>query len=78
MAKEKDAKGGGVSKVKLALGAASLFFFIVGVKRTFRTEEGREIREMDEETESPGGTPPLSGHPRSSSRHPHTARGRGH
>ncbi len=29
-----------VSKVKLALGAASLFLFIVGVKRSFRIEEG--------------------------------------
>jgi hypothetical protein len=28
-----------VSKVKLALGAASLFLFIVGVKRTFDMEE---------------------------------------
>lgn len=32
----------GVSKVKIALGAASLFLFIVGVKRTFRTEETEE------------------------------------
>lgn len=51
MEKDSEVKGGGVSKVKLALGAASLFFFIVGVKRTFRTEEGREIREGDEEIE---------------------------
>lgn len=29
-----------VSKVKLALGAASLFLFIVGVKRSFDIEEG--------------------------------------
>jgi hypothetical protein len=29
----------GVSKVKLAIGAASLFLFIVGLKRSFRMEE---------------------------------------
>lgn len=29
----------GVSKVKLALGAAGLLLFIVGVSKTFRTEE---------------------------------------
>lgn len=28
------------SKVKLALGAASLFLFLVGVKRTYRSEDG--------------------------------------
>jgi hypothetical protein len=37
----------GVSKWKLALGAASLFFFLVGVKRSFRTEEGEEISKHD-------------------------------
>lgn len=30
----------GVSKVKLALGAAGLLLFIVGVSKTFRPEEG--------------------------------------
>lgn len=30
---------GGISKVKLALGAASLFLFIVGLKRTFSMED---------------------------------------
>jgi hypothetical protein len=30
----------GISKVKLALGAASLFLFIIGVKRTFRIDPG--------------------------------------
>lgn len=34
---------GGISKVALALGAASLFLFVIGLKRTFRTDEGREI-----------------------------------
>lgn len=30
---------GGISKVKLAIGAASLFLFIVGVKRTYHSGE---------------------------------------
>lgn len=30
---------GGISKVKLAIGAASLFLFIVGVKRSYRSHE---------------------------------------
>ena len=34
---------GGISKVKLALGAASLFFFLVGLKRSFRKDDGTEI-----------------------------------
>lgn len=33
-------KAGGMSKGKLLLGAAGLFLFIVGVRRTFRTEAG--------------------------------------
>jgi hypothetical protein len=28
----------GISKVKLAIGAASLFLFIIGVKRTFQMD----------------------------------------
>jgi len=36
------------SRLKLAIGAASLFFFVIGVKRTFRTEDGREILTTDE------------------------------
>ena len=31
-----------VSTVQLAVGAASLFLFIVGLKRTFRVEDARE------------------------------------
>ena len=31
----------GVSKLQLAIGAASLFLFIVGLKRTFRVEDHR-------------------------------------
>jgi hypothetical protein len=34
-----------VSKVKLALGAAGLFLFLVGVKRSYRIDETKEIRE---------------------------------
>lgn len=33
-------KSGGMSKGKLLLGAAGLFLFIVGVRRSFRTEAG--------------------------------------
>ena len=33
-----------VSKLKLALGAASLFLFIVGLKRTFQMEEAQGER----------------------------------
>lgn len=32
-------EGKGISKVKLALGAASLFLFIIGVKRTFQMDQ---------------------------------------
>ena len=37
-------KDKGISKVKLAVGAASLFLFIIGVKRTFQMDqpEGQE------------------------------------
>lgn len=33
-------KSGGMSRGKMLLGAAGLFLFIVGVRRTFRTEGG--------------------------------------
>lgn len=39
-------KAGGVSKGKLLLGAAGLFLFIVGVRRSFRTEAG-EVADQD-------------------------------
>jgi hypothetical protein len=39
-------KSGGMSKGKMLLGAAGLFLFIVGVRRTFRTEVG-EIAAVD-------------------------------
>jgi hypothetical protein len=35
--------GGGISTLKLAIGAASLFLFVVGIKRSFRTDEGKEF-----------------------------------
>ena len=35
------------SKLKLALGAASLFLFLVGVKRTFRSEDGNYIYDVE-------------------------------
>lgn len=39
-------KSGGMSKGKLLLGAAGLFLFIVGVRRSFRTDAG-EVEDMD-------------------------------
>ncbi|HEU0079244.1 MAG TPA: hypothetical protein VFQ76_16435 [Longimicrobiaceae bacterium] len=39
-------KSGGMSKGKLLLGAAGLFLFIVGVRRSFRTEAG-EVADED-------------------------------
>ncbi|HEX6071160.1 MAG TPA: hypothetical protein VFZ18_15090 [Longimicrobiaceae bacterium] len=49
----------GISKVKLAIGAASLFLFIIGVKRTFRMEQ-----------EEPGQPPQPPATPRRGSRKP--------
>lgn len=51
----KDLKEGAasVSKVKLVIGAASLFLFIVGVKRSFRASE-EETEQDDGAAESPG------------------------
>lgn len=40
-------------KVKLAVGAAGLFLFVVGLKRTFRTDDGLEIRSNQREPEPP-------------------------
>jgi hypothetical protein len=41
---------GGISKVKLAIGAASLFLFIVGVKRSYRSQEadGQTIADLED------------------------------
>jgi hypothetical protein len=43
-------KSGGMSKGKMLLGAAGLFLFIVGVRRTFRTEGG-DIADTDPQPE---------------------------
>jgi hypothetical protein len=59
MAEKDETPTRGISKVKLAIGAVSLFLFVVGLKRSFRTDEGREILKSDAERmggES-GGTP---------------------
>jgi hypothetical protein len=42
------AQDGGVSKLKLALGAASLFLFVVGLKRSFRKDDGSEVLSTEE------------------------------
>lgn len=47
---------GGPSKVKLALGAAGLLLFILGVRRTFRTEEGLLAGVAAEADETDGGS----------------------
>jgi hypothetical protein len=53
MRKEADQEqNAGFSKVKLALGAASLFFFLVGIKRTFRTDDGRVVQSTGERSGS--------------------------
>jgi hypothetical protein len=45
-------KSGGMSKGKMLLGAAGLFLFIVGVRRTFRTDAG-ELGDGQPAPESP-------------------------
>lgn len=55
---------GGISKVKLAIGAASLFLFIVGIKRTFKADESpTSVRFGDEAPpeDSPAGHEPDGG-----------------
>lgn len=47
-------KSGGVSKGKLLLGAAGLFLFIVGVRRSFRAETG-EVGDAPMPREDEGG-----------------------
>jgi hypothetical protein len=37
---KESAKKPGISNLKLAIGAASLFLFIVGVKRSFKLDDG--------------------------------------
>jgi hypothetical protein len=41
----------GISKVKLAIGAASLFLFIIGVKRTFRMDQHQPPPEPPKRTQ---------------------------
>lgn len=47
-------KSGGMSKGKLLLGAAGLFLFIVGVRRSFRTDAG-EVQDVDPQPEQDRG-----------------------
>jgi hypothetical protein len=59
MPPDTDPDAGGVapySKLKMAVGAASLFFFLIGVKRSFRTEDGLEILHSGEPVEDRGGS----------------------
>ena len=53
-----------VSKVQLAVGAASLFLFIVGLKRTFRVEEANEAGAADESESRQGELHAASGRTR--------------
>jgi hypothetical protein len=39
-----DEQYAGISKIALAWGAARLFLFLIGVKRSFRRDDGIEIR----------------------------------
>jgi hypothetical protein len=43
----------GISKLKLAIGAASLFLFLVGLKRTFRADDGSELGPSGEDLPEP-------------------------
>lgn len=49
---EETGKKKGISTLKLAIGAASLFLFIVGVKRSFKLEEV-QIESTDPEDPKP-------------------------
>ena len=44
----------GISKVKLAIGAASLFLFIIGVKRTFRMDQHQPAAPEQPAEQQPG------------------------
>lgn len=44
-----DGKGGGVSTGKLLLGAAGLFLFIVGAKKTYQLASGRVVTQEEVE-----------------------------
>lgn len=53
--------GAGVSKLKLALGAAGLLLFIVGVRRSYRTEEAPTSAGTAERTPEAGSPPGARG-----------------
>lgn len=53
-----------VSTVQLAVGAASLFLFIVGLKRTFRVEEAAGTGAADESESKNGEARAASGRTR--------------
>ena len=53
-----------VSTMQLAVGAASLFLFIVGLKRTFRVEEARGTRAAEESDSLNGDSRGTSGRTR--------------
>lgn len=53
--------GAGVSKLKLVLSAAGLLLFIVGVKRSFRTEEAPAPEAAAERTPRAGSPPGAQG-----------------
>ena len=53
--------GAGVSKLKLALGAAGLLLFIMGVRRSCRTEEAPTSEETAERTPGAGSPPGAQG-----------------
>ena len=50
-------KSAGMSKGKMLLGAAGLFLFIVGVRRTFRTDAGEvgDVEPPPEPSRADGG-----------------------
>ena len=54
----------GVSKMQLAVGAASLFLFIVGLKRTFRVEDARGDHGADDAEAKKGESRAAPGRPR--------------
>lgn len=51
---EREGGKGGISKTAIALGAAGLFLFIVGVKRKHRLDAEREVGEERARSEARG------------------------
>jgi hypothetical protein len=62
--KKQSEEKAGISKVQLAIGAASLFLFIVGLKRTFRVEDHRESPAPPESAKAEKEKPAPSGRKR--------------